>query len=144
MQVKIKYLREDVIKPQYATKGSAGMDLRAVIDLPVIVPAGGRELVPTGIALQIPIGYGGFVFPRSGLSFKKGISMCNCVGVIDSDYTGEIKVAIHNISNQDYTINPGDRIAQLVFMPVGIAELIECDTLDETERGAGGFGSTGI
>ena len=144
MQVKIQYLKKDVLKPEYATKGSAGMDLGAAIDSAVVVPAGGRELIPTGIALQIPVGYGGFVFPRSGLSFKKGISMCNCVGVIDSDYTGEVKVAIHNISNEDYTINPGDRIAQLVFMPVGIAELQECEGLDETERGAGGFGSTGI
>ncbi|MBO5364475.1 MAG: dUTP diphosphatase [Clostridia bacterium] len=143
MQVKIQYIYEGVQRPEYATSGSAGMDLSAAMDEAVTVPAGGRALVPTGIAMQIPAGYGGFVFPRSGLSYKKGISMCNCVGVIDSDYTGEIKVAVHNISQEDYTINPGDRIAQLVFLPVPQAELIECESLDETERGSGGFGSTG-
>lgn len=143
MQVKIQYLNDTVPKPEYATRGSAGMDLSAAIEKAVMVPAGGRMLIPTGVAMQIPEGYGGFVFPRSGLSFKKGISMCNCVGVIDSDYTGEIKVAVHNISQEDYTINPGDRIAQLVFLSVPQAELIPCESLDETERGDGGFGSTG-
>ncbi len=143
MQVKIQYLDNTVPKPEYATTGSAGMDLSASLQEPVTVPAGGRALIPTGVAMGIPEGFGGFVFPRSGLSYKKGISMCNCVGVIDSDYTGEIKVAIHNISKEDYTIHPGDRIAQLVFLPVAQAELVVCDALDETERGSGGFGSTG-
>lgn len=143
MQVKIQYLSDKVQKPEYATSGSAGMDLSAAMEGAVTVPAGGRTLIPTGIAIQIPEGFGGFVFPRSGLSFKKGISMCNCVGVIDSDYTGEIKVAVHNISQEDYNINPGDRIAQLVFLPVPQAELVECESLEETERGSGGFGSTG-
>ena len=143
MQVKIQYLNDKVPKPEYATSGSAGMDLSASMEEAILVPAGGRVLIPTGIAIQIPEGYGGFVFPRSGLSFKKGISMCNCVGVIDSDYTGEIKVAVHNISQEEYTINPGDRIAQMVFLPVPQAELIPCESLDETERGSGGFGSTG-
>ncbi len=143
MQVKVQYLNDAVKKPEYATSGSAGMDLSAAMEEPVTVPAGGRALVPTGIAMQIPVGYGGFVFPRSGLSYKKGISMCNCVGVIDSDYTGEIQVAVHNISREEYTIYPGDRIAQMVFLPVPQAELIECDSLEETDRGGGGFGSTG-
>ena len=143
MQVKVQYLNDAVKMPQYATSGSAGMDLSAAMEEPVTVPAGGRALVPTGIAMQIPVGYGGFVFPRSGLSYKKGISMCNCVGVIDSDYTGEIQVAVHNISREEYTIYPGDRIAQMVFLPVPQAELIECDSLEETDRGGGGFGSTG-
>ncbi len=143
MQVKIQYLNRAMAKPEYATKGSAGMDLGASIGEPVTIPPGGRMLIPSGIALQIPNGYGGFVFPRSGLSYKKGITMCNCVGVIDSDYTGEIQVAVYNSSNQEYTIHPGDRIAQLVFMPVEQGELIECDVLEETDRGSGGFGSTG-
>ncbi len=143
MKVKIQYLNENAVKPEYATKGSAGMDLCAAMENPVELRAGGRAMIPTGIAMQIPEGYGGFIFPRSGLAYKKGISMANCVGVIDSDYTGEIKVVLHNIAGHDYTVNPGDRIAQMVFLPVGIAELAETEELDETDRGAGGFGSTG-
>lgn len=144
MNVKIKFLSPKAKKPEYATDGSAGMDLSAVMDSPVTLRVGGRAMIPTGIALQIPEGYGGFVFPRSGLSYKKGISMANCVGVIDSDYTGEIKVVLHNISGHDYTVNPGDRIAQLVFLPVAKAELEVVEELDETGRGVGGFGSTGV
>lgn len=144
MNVKIKYVNPEAKRPEYATEGSAGMDLSAVMDNPVTLRVGGRAMIPTGIALQIPEGYGGFVFPRSGLSYKKGISMANCVGVIDSDYTGEIKVVLHNISGHDYTVNPGDRIAQLVFMPVAKAELQVVEELDTTERGGGGFGSTGM
>ncbi|MGN1092791.1 MAG: dUTP diphosphatase, partial [Monoglobaceae bacterium] len=93
--------------------------------------------------IQIPEGWGAFVFPRSGLSFKKGITMANCVGVIDTDYTGEVKVSAINLSDKDYTINPGDRVAQLVFLPVEKARFIQAESLDDTERGAGGFGSTG-
>lgn len=144
MNVKIKYVNPEAKRPEYATEGSAGMDLSAVMDNPVTLRVGGRAMIPTGIALQIPEGYGGFIFPRSGLSYKKGISMANCVGVIDSDYTGEIKVVLHNISGHDYTVNPGDRIAQLVFMPVAKAELQVVEELDTTERGGGGFGSTGM
>lgn len=143
MQVKIQYLNPAAKRPEYATEGSAGMDLSALPEAPITVPAGGRALIPTGIALEIPKGYGGFVFPRSGLSYRSGITMCNSVGVIDCDYTGELKIAVHNISDQEYTIEPGDRIAQLVFLPVGIAELVECEDLNHTERGSGGFGSTG-
>lgn len=143
MKVKIQYLNEKAIKPEYATAGSAGMDLCAAMDNPVELRVGGRVMIPTGIAMQIPEGYGGFIFPRSGLAYKKGISMANCVGVIDSDYTGEIQVVLHNISGHDYTVNPGDRIAQIVFLPVGMAELCEVEELEETRRGTGGFGSTG-
>lgn len=144
IDVKIKILSEYATCPEYATDGSLGMDLSAAISEPITIKAGGRELIPTGFAIQIPDGWGAFVFPRSGLSFKKGITMCNSVGVIDTDYTGEIKVAAHNISDSDYTINRGDRIAQLVFLPVEKARLIMSDNLDNTERGAGGFGSTGM
>ncbi len=144
MKVKIQYLSQKATRPEYATDGSAGMDLTAVMEQPVVLKVGGRAMIPTGIAMQIPQGYGGFIFPRSGLAYKKGISMANCVGVIDSDYTGEIKVVLHNISGHDYTVNPGDRVAQLVFLPVPQAELEEVDELEETRRGSGGFGSTGF
>lgn len=143
MKVKFVYLDDLAQKPEYKTKGSAGMDLIAAADAPIELKSGERKLVPTGIAMQIPVGYGGFIFPRSGLAHKNGISMSNGVGVIDSDYTGEIKVALCNISDTDYVINPGDRIAQMVIMPYAAAELEEVDCLDETERGNGGFGSTG-
>lgn len=144
MEVKVKYLRSDIQKPEYATSGSVGMDLAAAVDAPVVIKAGEREMIPTGIALQIPEGYAGFVFARSGLAMKKGITMANSVGVIDNDYTGEIQLAMLNVSSKDYTVNPGDRIAQLLFLPVERARLLAVDTLEETERGAGGFGSTGI
>ena len=131
--------------PAYATDGSAGMDLKAAIEQPVIVAAGEISKIPTGIAVQLPNRYvGGFVFPRSGLSSKNGISLINCVGVIDSDYTGEIICPVVNHSDREFVIHPGDRIAQLVFMPVCNASLIQVDELSETERGSGGFGSTGI
>lgn len=144
MKVKIQYVSQKATRPEYATDGSAGMDLTAAMDQPITLKVGGRAMIPTGIAIQIPEGYGGFVFPRSGLAYKKGISMANCVGVIDSDYTGEIKVVLHNISGHDYTVNPGDRVAQLVFLPVPRAELEEVEELEETRRGSGGFGSTGF
>lgn len=143
MKMKIKYLSDLAQKPEFKTNGSAGMDLTAAIEAPMELKVGARILVPTGMAMQIPMGYGGFIFPRSGLAHKKGISMSNGVGVIDGDYTGEIKVALCNISDADYVINPGDRIAQMVIMPVAAIEFIEADELDETERGDGGFGSTG-
>lgn len=143
IDVRVKYINDKIKRPEYATDGSLGMDLAAATNGPVVIKAGDRELVPVGIALQIPKGYGGFIFPRSGLAMKKGLTMCNSVGVIDNDYTGEIKVAMLNVSENDYTINPGDRIAQLVFLPVEYANLVEVASLTETERGAGGFGSTG-
>lgn len=143
MKVAVQYLHHGATKPTYATEGSAGMDLSAAMDSAVVLQPGERKLIPTGIAMQIPQGYGGFIFPRSGLAFKKGISMANCVGVIDSDYTGEVGVALYNISEEAYTINPGDRVAQIVFLPVAMAEIAEVESLVKTERGDGGFGSTG-
>jgi dUTP pyrophosphatase len=149
IDVKVKLIRTiegqaDFI-PSYATIGSAGMDLRACIEESITIEAGKIAKIPTGIAVQIPNRYaGGFVFPRSGLSSKHGISLINCVGVIDSDYTGEIICPIVNHSDKEFTINPGDRIAQLVFMPVCNAALIQVDELQDTERGSGGFGSTGL
>ena len=128
MKLKIKYIPnskgETVNKPFYATSGSAGMDLSACLDEPVE--------------------YVAYIYARSGLACKKGICLANSVGVVDSDYRGEIKCGLINLSNEDFTVNHGDRIAQLVIAPVAIAEIEECETLDETQRGAGGFGSTGV
>lgn len=147
----IKYLRTSCSRdlqlktPEYSTAGSAGLDLCACITEDLIVRPDEIIKVNTGIAIQIPnSGIGGFVFPRSGLSSKHGISLANCVGVIDSDYTGEILCPVINHSTKDYTIKPGDRIAQIVFMPVLQVRLQETDRLEETDRGSGGFGSTGI
>lgn len=144
IDVKIKYLSDKATEPKYATDGSLGMDLSAALDKPIIIKPGERVAVPTGIAIQIPDGWGAFLFPRSGLSLKSGITMCNCVGVIDTDYTGELKAAVINVSDKEFTVNSGDRIAQLVFLPVAKATLTECDNLDDTDRGSGGFGSTGV
>lgn len=144
IDVKIKYLSDKATEPKYATDGSLGMDLAAALDEPVVVKPGERVAVPTGLAIQIPDGWGAFVFPRSGLSLRSGITMCNCVGVIDTDYTGELKAAVINVSDKDFTINSGNRIAQLVFLPVEKARLVSAESLDDTERGIGGFGSTGI
>ncbi len=131
--------------PQYATPGSAGMDLSACIPGEIIIKPGEIAKINTGIAIQIPhSGIGGFIFPRSGLSSKYGISLANCVGVIDSDSTGEIICPVINHGSGDYVIKPGDRIAQLVFLPVIKARLEEAERLEETERGSGGFGSTGV
>ncbi|OQB16049.1 MAG: Deoxyuridine 5'-triphosphate nucleotidohydrolase [Firmicutes bacterium ADurb.Bin193] len=148
MKLKIKALSEkigrDIPYPFYATEGSAGMDLAACIDTPLTVKPGERVAVPTGIAVGLPSSeYVGLVFARSSLGLKKGITLPNAVGVIDSDYRGEILVAITNISREDYTINPGERIAQLVIMPVCVAQIEITNELEHTQRGGGGFGSTG-
>lgn len=148
-EVKVKLMRKidgqaDFL-PTYATQGSAGMDLKACVEEPITIAPGQIVKIPTGLAIQIPNKYiGGFVFPRSGISSKNGISLINCVGVIDSDYIGEIICPLVNHSENDFTINPGDRIAQLVFMPVCSATLVQVDELEETDRGSGGFGSTGV
>lgn len=149
-EIIIKYIRTGHDKdlaaktPVYATPGSAGMDLSACIPSEINIKPGEIAKVSTGIAIQIPNrGMGGFIFPRSGLSSKYGVSLANCVGVIDSDYTGEIFCPVINHGSSDYTIKPGDRIAQLVFLPVINVRLEETDKLEDTERGSGGFGSTG-
>lgn len=148
MDLKIKALSPKLGKeipfPAYATPGSAGMDLRACIDAPVTIPAGERRLIPTGLAIALPgPEWVALVYARSGLAIKHGLAPANCVGVIDSDYRGEVVVGLLNSSGEDYTVEPGERIAQLVIMPVTQARITVTDTLDETERGAGGFGSTG-
>lgn len=142
--LKIKKMRENAVIPKRATEGSAGMDVCACIDGHVTLNSGDTALIPTGIAVAVPSNeYAVFVFPRSGLSVKHGIGLLNSVGVVDSDYRGEIMVGVINQKREAYTIEPGERIAQLVMMPVCPAETEEADSLDETERGEGGFGSTG-
>lgn len=144
MILNVKKLREDAVLPVRATEGSAGMDLHALVDAPVTLAPGERSMIPTGLAIALPSSdYVALVFARSGLAIKKGITLSNCVGVIDSDYRGELKVGLINQSKEPYTIEKGERIAQLVIMPVCLPEIAEAEDLDETDRGAGGFGSTG-
>lgn len=143
MEIKIKKLRENAAVPCRATEGSAGLDLCACTDGPLTINPGERLTVPTGIAVGVPAGYASFVFARSGLGIRRGICLSNGVGVIDSDYTGELQVGLINLGTQAYTIQPGERIAQLVVMPVCMLQPTLTEELDETQRGDGGFGSTG-
>lgn len=143
MFIKIKKLNYNAKLPERATDLSAGADIYACIDNDIKLNPGERKLINTGFALAIPAGYGGFVFPRSGLSSKHGVSLSNCVGVIDSDYRGELKVPMINHGNEPYVIQNGERIAQLVIMPIDNCRFVLCDELDDTQRGEGGFGSTG-
>lgn len=133
----------DVPLPKYQTPGSAGMDLHAALEAPVVLKPLERALVPTGLSLAIPPKYEGQVRPRSGLALKHGITVVNTPGTIDSDYRGEVKVLLVNLGNKKVTIQPLDRIAQLVISPVATAQLVLVQTLDPTGRGAGGYGSTG-
>lgn len=129
--------------PQYATRLSAGMDLRANLESPIVLKPLQRCLVPTGIYMALPEGYEAQVRPRSGLAIKKGISVLNSPGTIDADYRGEVCVILVNLSTEDFVIEDGERIAQMVIARYEQAEWHEVDVLDETERGAGGFGHTG-
>lgn len=130
--------------PQYATPLSAGLDLKANITEPVTIGPLERAIVPTGLFMAIPAGYEAQVRPRSGLAAKKGITVLNSPGTIDADYRGEVGVILVNLSNSEFVIEPGERIAQMVFARHEQVEWDETDTLDETARGAGGFGSTGV
>ena len=144
MILKIKKLCDKAEVPFRATKGSAGMDLKACIDEPVTINPGERRLISTGLAVALESAdYVAYIFARSGLAVKLGITLSNCVGVIDSDYRGELKVGLINQSNEPYTVNCGERIAQLVISPVILPQILLVDSLEETERNAGGFGSTG-
>lgn len=130
--------------PSYQTPGSAGMDICANLELPMVLPSGRHMLIPTGIYLELPTGYECQVRPRSGLAAKYGVTVLNSPGTIDSDYRGEVMVILINHSSLNYTINNGDRIAQLVFNKVEIAEVERVIELSTTERNEGGFGSTGV
>lgn len=134
----------DLPLPAYETAGAAGLDLRAAIGEPLLLAPGERTLVPTGLAMQLPDGFEGQVRPRSGLAVKHGVTVLNAPGTVDSDYRGEIKVPLINLGQEPFAIARGDRIAQLVIAPVTHAVLTEVASLDQTERGAGGFGSTGV
>ena len=130
--------------PQYATSQSAGMDLRANIDEPITLKPLERRLIPTGLHIALPVGYEAQVRPRSGLALKKGITVLNSPGTIDADYRGEIGVVLVNLSQDDFVVNDGERIAQMVIAKHETAEFIVVEELDETERGAGGYGHTGV
>ena len=148
MELKIKALSPkigtEIPLPKFATAGAACMDLCACIDAPVTLEAGARALIPTGIAIALPSAdYVALVFARSGLGIKQGVCLSNGVGVIDSDYRGEIGVGLVNLGQSEYTVRPGDRIAQLMVTPVVQPTVVQVSALDDTGRGAGGFGSTG-
>ncbi|MBE5784334.1 MAG: dUTP diphosphatase [Clostridiales bacterium] len=144
LTIRIKKLQEKAVLPTYGTSAAAGADLYALLDAPeeVILP-GETKLIHTGIALELPTGLAGFVYARSGLSTKRGLAPANKVGVIDPDYRGEILVALHNHSNMPETIADGERVAQLLIAPYVSAAFEEADTLSNTKRGDGGYGSTG-
>ena len=140
-------LSRGMTMPAYATDGSAAVDMRAAIDegTTVTIQPGQRAMIPTGMAISLEnANVVAILAARSGLAVKSGINLANGIGVIDSDYRGEICVGLYNSSDVPFTVNRGDRIAQLMFMPVYVANLIEAESLDETARGAGGFGSTGV
>ena len=139
----IKRFTETAVLPRRVTGGSAGYDLSADLSQPEVIRPGESKLLPTGIGVALPPQTAGLVFGRSGLGARHGIVPANAVGVIDWDYRGEIKVGLQNSGSEDYTVQPGDRIAQLMIAPVLQARLTLVDELDDTQRGAGGFGSTG-
>lgn len=135
---------KDLPLPNYETVAAAGMDLRAAVDSPIVLKPGERQMIPTGLQMALPEGYEAQVRPRSGLAIRNGITMLNTPGTIDADYRGEIKVIAINHGEEDFVVNHGDRIAQMVIAPVTQFPVVEVDELDETDRGEGGFGSTGV
>lgn len=142
-QINIKKLRPDAIIPTYGSEFAAGADLYACIDEAVTIESGETVLIKTGLAMEIPTGYAGLIYARSGLATKRGLAPANKVGVIDSDYRGEIMVALHNHSSISQTIEKGERIAQMIITPYILGVYNVVDELDTTSRGEGGFGSTG-
>lgn len=143
MNVNVKILNDNAMIPTYGSELAAGADLYACIDAPLTIGAGDTYLVPTGLAMEIPVGCAGLIYARSGLASKKGLAPANKVGVIDSDYRGEIMVALHNHSKEAATIEPKERIAQLIITPYIAAVFHTASALEETARGTNGFGSTG-
>jgi len=146
IEVKIKFTpkNESLNLPKYATSGSSGADIYADILEDVTINPSETTLIPTGIYIDIPFGYEVQVRPRSGLALKNSITLPNTPGTIDSDYRGELKIIVHNLGKESFTLTPGDRIAQMVLMPVYKISWVEVDSLDETERNHGGFGHTGV
>ena len=141
--IPIKKLRENAVFPAYATAQSAGADLYACLDAPVEIAPLETKMIPLGFAMAIPAGWAGLIFARSGLASKRDLAPANKVGVIDADYRGEWFIPIHNHGSQTRTVEPGERIAQLVLVPCMTATFFEAYSLDKTDRGTGGFGSTG-
>ena len=141
--IKVKKLRPGAQLPTYGTEFSAGADLYACLEEPVTIAPGETKKIPTGLAMEIPVGFAGLIYARSGLGTKQGLAPANKVGVVDSDYRGEFMVFLHNHSAETRTVSHGDRVAQLVVTPVYTPGFEEADELTDTARGAGGFGSTG-
>ncbi len=144
INLKIQKLDSNVTLPSYQTDGAAGMDLCAFLKEPVTLEPLERKLIPTGLKIELPQGYEAQVRPRSGMAIKHGITLVNCVGTIDEDYRGELCVPVINLSNEEFTVLNGDRIAQMVISPVTKADIEVVEELSDTQRGEGGFGSTGI
>lgn len=146
MNIVLKFQKLDnrVQIPQYQTSGSSGMDLCAFLEEDVILKPMERKLIPTGLKMEIPIGYEAQVRPRSGLSIKNGITLINCIGTVDADYRGELKVPLVNLGQEEFVIKNGDRIAQMVIMPIVQPQIEVVSELSQTQRQEGGFGSTGV
>lgn len=146
ISVKIKRLDpcKDIPVPSYASEGASGMDIRACVQTPVILQPGGIRLIPTGLAVAVPRGYEVQIRPRSGLALKHGIGMVNAPGTIDSDYRGEVRIILVNWGNNPFEVKKGDRIAQMVLSKVYQAQWMQVEALDDTSRGAGGFGHSGV
>ncbi|HKK47052.1 MAG TPA: dUTP diphosphatase [Balneolaceae bacterium] len=146
MKIEFKKLPHagDLPLPSYESEFAAGMDVRAAVQEPIELKPGKRKLIPTGLKMALPKGYEAQIRPRSGLAYRNGVTMLNTPGTIDADYRGELKVLAVNLGDESFIINHGDRLAQMVIAPVIQAEVREVDTLSETERGDGGFGSTGV
>ena len=142
--MKIRFISKSGRVPQYATAGSAGFDISAYLQEPFLLKAGQRALIPTGLFMELPPGYEAQVRARSGLAIKNGIGLVNGIGTIDSDYRGEVKVALINLGEEPFTVNNGDRIAQMVVCSYVRAETVPAEEISETDRGSGGFGSTGV
>ena len=141
--LRIKKLRDNAQMPTYGSEYAAGADMYAAIDEAVTIEPGETKFIPTGLAFEIPEGYAGFIYARSGLACKKGLAPANKVGVVDADYRGEVMVALHNHGKEAQTVEAGERIAQMIIAPFVAVNYIFSDDLDDTVRGAGGFGSTG-
>lgn len=143
MRIAVKKLRRGAALPTFGSKEAAGADLYACLEAPVVIEPGKTAFIPTGLAMELPVGYVGLVYARSGLACKRGLAPANKVGVIDSDYRGEFVVALYNQGEEPQMIFHGERIAQLVVTPILMPEYVEADSLSDTGRGTGGFGSTG-
>ena len=141
--VRIKKLRENAVVPTYGSEFAAGADLYAAVEESVTIAPSETKLIPTGIAMEIPVGYAGFIYARSGLASKRGLAPANKVGVVDADYRGEVMVALHNHGKEEQIVESGERVAQMVIAPFVTANFVLADELDDTVRGEGGFGSTG-